>query len=77
MTCATVVNTKRIWSMSGEVKPINWSCISAKEQNHQMCRYCFARATHMRKQTVGRNKLWVALCAAHAGQDKGSEDAKD
>ncbi len=56
----------------GEVREIQWHCVSPQEQNHQMCRYCQCRATHMRKQRIGRSKkpMWVALCAEHARVDE-------
>lgn len=56
----------------GEVREIAWHAISAKEQSHQQCRYCYRpgvhirahmRATHMRKE----GKWWVPLCKKHAG----------
>lgn len=58
----------------GEVREINWSHISVKEQADQLCRYCFAQypggesygakhATHMRKQG---KQGWVPICKRHA-----------
>ena len=53
--------------MNGEVKPIQWHCVSAKEQAHQMCRYCQNRATLMRKQG---KQGWVLVCDDHARKKK-------
>lgn len=47
----------------GEVREIGWHAVSAKEQAHQMCRYCDTRASKMRYQ--GRQG-WVPVCYWHA-----------
>ena len=47
-----------------QARPVNWACISAKEQSHMQCRYCHTRAEWMRKE----GKHYVPLCPAHAGQ---------
>lgn len=61
---ATPIKPKDRKRPAGDVRPIQWNAVSAKEQAHQMCRYCQQPATWMRKQ--GRQG-WVPLCLKHAG----------
>lgn len=50
-------------NLQSDVRPIIWSYVSAKEQSHQMCRYCKEKAEFMRKQG---KQGWVAICVKHA-----------
>ncbi len=47
----------------GEVRDIAWHAVSAKEQAHQLCRYCMDYATRMRQQG---KQGWVLVCDKHA-----------
>lgn len=51
----------------GELREIAWHAVSAKEQSHQLCRYCDKRATKMRFQPIGRLRAgWVLVCTDHS-----------
>jgi hypothetical protein len=51
--------------LKDDVRPVEWACISPKEQASQLCRYCDGRAEHMRHQ--GRQG-WVPMCLKHAAK---------
>jgi len=42
---------------------IQWNKISAKEQAHQMCRYCDKDAEYMNQSKAGR---FIPVCKDHA-----------
>ena len=54
-------------SKQADVRPLDWTRISPREQSHGYCRYfvhCGARATCMRKQG---KQGWVPVCRRHSG----------